>query len=305
MAEITFNYDDIEKHCGAGRVSGPHVYFQCPFCQDKGKDNMIFTPSKHLLKCFASDEHAPDLLKIIYTEKHAAARAAVQVNSEVKQWELNKKEYVEAMAVCNLELLEDPKALEYLYEKRLITKETVDHVCMGFDYDENKWVLPVFPLAPSEAGVCYGFEYRPADFGVFDFNGAKCIKEKDTPSCLALAYGGYGPAKNLYIVEGFLDGYVLAQWMEYPRDTVIVTPTMGVGTLPEVITEINFNDYENIYLCLDNDPPKKNKQGVWVAAGPDMTKKIREIYPFIIDKSSKVEGIKDITDMYREWLKDE
>lgn len=292
MTEITFNYDDIEKHCGAGRVSGPHVYFQCPYCLDKGKDNMIFTPSKHLLKCFADDTHSKELLKTIYTEKHAAARAAAPTNSEVKQWELNKKEYVEAMATCNLELLEDPKALEYLYEKRLITKETVDHVCMGFDYDENKWVLPVFPLVPSEAGVCYGFEYRPADFGVFDFNGAKCIKEKDTPSCLAIVWRS-GPAKNLYIVEGFLDGYVLAQWMDYPNDTVIVTPTMGVGTLLEVITELVFDDYENIYLCLDNDK-----------AGHKMTQKLRSIYPFMVDRSPTGD-IKDITDMYREFLKDE
>lgn len=291
---MNFTLQDIIDIAGQpSKESGGHTHWQCPYCQDRGKDNLVFTAKKNLLTCFADPSHSRLILQEIGKKKKALEQP--KPTQEAKQWQINLEEYLTYQHECNSQLLASSKALNYLYEHRLITRDTVELCGLGYDFEDNKWVIPIYSLKEQRL---VGFKYRRGDFTQ---KGEWC--ETDTPSTIAMIWGKE-KNENLYICEGMLDGYVLTQWMDYPEHSTIYTPSMGVGSLKNSILEINFNNFENIYLCLDNDKPKWNKKTKkWVAAGPANTKELLERYPFMIDKTPKPKLGNDITDLYREMMK--
>jgi hypothetical protein len=192
---------------------------------------------------------------------------------------------LEHQHACNSQLLASNKALNYLYEHRLINPFTVQKCGLGYDFEDNKWVIPIYSLKEQRL---VGFEYRAGNF-----SQKKVWKEKHTPSCISEVWGAR-KNENLYITEGFFDSYCLMQILEqYDKldKSTVYSPSNGVASLTSCITEINFNNFENIYLCLDNDE-----------AGQKVTKELLERYPFMIDKTPKPVKGNDITDLYMEMI---
>ena len=81
-------------------------------------------------------------------------------------------------------------------------------------------------------------------------------------------------------------------------DSIIITPTNGAKTLLAKITDIELNNFENIYLCLDNDKGKINKQGKPDDVSWQTTQALLKLYPKFIDKTPI--DCKDINDWWKE-----
>lgn len=273
---MEINLDDLVQELGKYKKNGEHYYFQCPYCMDKHKDNMIYTPSKNLLYCFANDEHSKQILSEINKKKYAD-----KIDVHIPQYLNKQSEYLNYVVKSNDYLLSNDKALEYLQKTRGINKDTVEKVGMGFDKENNKWVIPIFA-----DDMFIGFEYRAADF-----KHKKIWREKDTKRCLAYVYG---KAKNdtLFICEGFLDAYILVQMLkEYNilQYSTVASVSNGVNGTLAIMPEIKFNNFDTIKLMLDNDE-----------AGDLMTERVLSKYPFVIDARGflKKYDVKDVTDYY-------
>lgn len=303
MLEITL--DDLVQELGPYKKSGQHYYFQCKYCLDEHKDNMIYTPSKGLLKCFAVDNHASMLLSEIMKKKHEAKKME---NKEIPAYIKNQEKYLMYQILCNEALLgrldkslldelnkqdmfeegeykfyldlinsdKPQKAREYLKQQRGINTSTIEQTGLGFDFYARKWVIPIFDMT----STLVGFEYRLADFKT-----KKIWREKGTPSCLARVYG---TGKKAIVHEGFMDSFCTVQMLEEKgtlNNYSIFTTSSGVASVLKIIPELQFNKYENIYLLLDCDN-----------AGDKATQEVIEKYPFIIDirKMLKDSNCKDV-----------
>ena len=147
-----------------------------------------------------------------------------------------------------------------------------------------------------------GFEYRYKDL-----KQKKIWRQQGTPKCMALVYGS---GKNIYCGEGYKDCYILIQILKHHNmldDATIVTSSNGVSHTLDVMSNIQFSKYDNIYLCLDNDKIKEKiiKNGKPQDVSRQMTKAIIEKYPFIKDRTPKFtdeelkQGYKDIADVWK------
>lgn len=278
----------VLNHLGQPRTKqGNELVFQCPICMDKGKDNLKYNTAKNVLHCFADDTHAPLICKEIYKKN----KPEQKYTQDTKQWMLNTEEYIIYQDECNKALIANDKALNYLYEHRLINPFTVKNCGIGYDngtIDENdkraKWVFPTFTIDHK----LKGFEFRG-----WDFTNKKVWKAKDTPSCIAHIYGK-SKNKYLYIVEGFLDAYLFAQSVDFNEDVTVFTPSNGCGSLKKCISEINCKNFEQIFLIMDMDE-----------AGQKAAKEVIDEYPNIINKELEFtqeqlkQGNNDFTDYWR------
>lgn len=263
---------------------GRELLFQCPECakigNDKSKNNLKYNVSSNVLWCFADKDHAPEICTEIYLKN----KPERQYTQDTKQWMINREEYHLYQDECNTALMANNKALNYLYEHRLINPFTVKHCGIGYDFEDNKWVFPTYTLDH----VLKGFEYRTGDF-----TQKKIWKEKDTPSCLAHIYGK-SKNKYLYIVEGFLDAYLFIQSVDYNEDVTVYTPSNGCGSLKKCISEVNFCNFDKVFLIMDMDE-----------AGQKAAKEVISEYPNIINKELEFTpeqiklGMNDFTDYWR------
>lgn len=321
--------DDIIEHLGQPRTKiGGELIWQCPICMDKSKDNLHYNEKKNILWCFANDEHNKMILSEISKKKHEKEK---MYNAEIPRYVKPEiqNQFLHYMELCNDMLLgrlneaflfnmvtmkmykeeeaiklikisqsdKPQKAREYLKSKIGINTRTIELTGLGFDFDTNRWVFPIFNMD----NALVGFEYRYKDL-----KQKKIWREEGTPRCMANIYG---TGKNAYICEGYKDGYLLMQILEYHNmldDSTILTSSNGVSHTLHVISQLQFNKYDNIYLCLDNDKIKEKiiKNGIPQDASRQMTKKIIEKYPFIKDRTPKFtdeeleQGYKDIADVW-------
>lgn len=306
MIEISLS--DVEKIAGYGRKQGKEWVFQCPFCMDSHKDNLKFNEQKGILYCFANDEHSKKILSDIAKEKNKYKKNDYNVMQQIPQWKIDQQQYIKYMSSCNDMLLgkwslvfkdlfetdvmvhigKEKQMLDYLYEQRGIKLETVKNTGLGFDFEANKWVLPIFDC--NFLNTIVGFEYRAKDF-----SKKKIWREIDTPKCLSLVYGGSLDDNTLYICEGFFDAYVLIQWLleTNQKNFAVATPSNGVNCIHTAMKQIKFNFYKKIKLMLDNDE-----------AGDKATEEVLKDYPFVIDarKFLKDSNCKDITEYYKKFL---
>ena len=288
MLDVTL--EELEKICGKPKKQGQEYLFPCPSCQklghDRKGDNLSFNPQKGTLKCFARGCEK-EILSMInrgrgYTGAVHHSAPPVRVNNEpkIKKWELNKEKYLQYQSLVNSELLQMPKASQYLEEQRGIKKNTVDLCGLGYDYDSCNWVFPIYSMKEK---CIISFEYRPKDL-----TNKKIIRESGGETCIAMIYGKE-EAQDLFICEGFLDSYLFVQYMleQNQSDFAVVSCSSGVESLKYVINEINFSKYQNIKLLLDNDP-----------AGDKMTKYLIEMFPFMQDRRFLLGEYNDFSDWY-------
>ena len=305
MYEITL--EDLQKELGEYKKSGGHYYFQCKYCLDEHKDNMIYTPSKNLIKCFADEAHSRQLLSEIMKKKHEEKKMQ---NIEIPRYLKLQEQYIYYAGLCNDMLLgnnvdcwlgqmlteqmftkeeverlqeisksdKPQKARAYLKEQRGINSHTIELTGLGFDFIEGKWVIPIFNMNT----YIVGFEYRAKNF-----KDKKIWREVGCPSCLAHVYGN---GKKAIVQEGFLDSYCAVQMLDQKGtldEYSIFTTSSGVASTPRVITQLQFSEYDSIRLMLDNDE-----------AGDKVTNEITSKYSFIKDGRDflRYSGCKDMNE---------
>lgn len=263
------------------RIGGEYVW-QCPYCQDTHKDNLKYNERKGFLKCFANDSHSTDILREVRKQLNANnQRTEIKpIKSQPKPLEkeprpeerLTKEELTENffyMLKSMEELQTTQRAQEELLQKRGINKDMANHLGIGIDLEKHCFVFPIFSYSTHTNTNVIGFEYRPSLL-------PNAIKEKRTKqeeeakkkitrkkgsiAGLAMINAKTHWNNNLAIVEGFLDGYALCQHLTEKgqiENYHIVTPSNGIGVLKNQIKRINFDDYIDIYLYVDNDEKSK------------------------------------------------
>ena len=320
--------EDVIEYLGQPRTKiGREMIWQCPYCLDKSADNMHYNPDKNILWCFADPSHNRLVLSEIMKKKNE--RKKKEKTNEIPSYIINREKYLFYQILCNdallgkldkgwieelknqdmfedgeykfyLDLIETDKprlAREYLEVQTGINKDTIEMSGLGLDFFKNKWVFPIFDMS----ATLVGFEYRYKSL-----KQKKIWRQQGTPKCMALVYGS---GKNLYICEGYKDCYLMIQILKYHNmldDSTIVTSSNGVAITLDVMNNIHFNKYDNIYLCLDNDKEKEKiiKNGKPQDVSRQMTKMIIERYPFIKDRTPKFtdeelkQGYKDIADVF-------
>ena len=111
-----------------------------------------------------------------------------------------------------------------------------------------------------------GAEYRTSHFMMTkDKRPQDCarglFKAKGTASDLCLINQANNKNKSLIIIEGFIDGYTLWQYLwenGQNNDFEIATPTNGVGIIPNLLHKIPIENYKDIIFWLDNDEAGHN-----------------------------------------------
>lgn len=183
------------------------------------------------------------------------------------------------MLECNNNLLNNEKALNYLFKHKGINKDTVDFVGMGIDTKKRKWTLPIFKYSTNIDCYIIGFEYRNPDFDIGkpkkEISRYRYKKDDEVysmPSGLA-NINTYTPTTSiLAVIEGYIDGYLLHQHLTKANQAQyyhIATPSSGVSSLINQIKSVDFDKYKKFYLFVDND-----------TAGDSVAEKIIEKYPF-------------------------
>lgn len=266
--------------------SGYNYSFRCPICanegHDKKGDNLVYNADKKIVKCFANEYHSLDVLALI-NEKCPTKREPVR-QEQVKTtpiWEIRQEQYIEYLSLTQEKLLNNKELLYYLYKKRGLKKLVIDLCGIGFDDTENCFTIPIFSLAHD----CI------TDFELRTKSEEKQIRRIGGGCATIAKIWGVDKAKELYIVEGFIDGITLAQWLlESKRDSfTIYSCSNGVGSLFNCLKEIDFSNFGDVKLILDNDE-----------SGDLATKQIIDKYKFIQDSRNflVVSGCKDINEYY-------
>lgn len=257
MTDIDYNL--VVEYLGKPhKQGGGYSKWQCPFCGDKGKDNLIYTHKTGTLWCYADDSHAPALLKNIFSKnkEHTYKLVPKVIKSEPIKIELTQKrqeEFVFYMLECNYELLQDKKSLDFLLARRGISRFTVEYCGIGIDKSERRWVFPTYKYSCDSLPKLFGFEYRPLNLSK---NGL--YREKNTPTCMAMINSYTNLQKVLVIVEGYLDGYAFVDHLANTGQLKfyhVITPSNGVSNVVKLLkaAEYNFDKYKKIYAYLDSD----------------------------------------------------
>lgn len=309
----------VLNHLGQPRTKiGSELVWQCPICLDSHKDNLTYNPNKNILWCHADPSHAPMICKEIYKKnlppkveqtselpkyiKYAHELLLYwvvmndmllgnKVDSEIfKEFCCDEEEIIKYLE--QQELNRSTDALNYLFEQRGLSPFCVIKSGLGYDFVDNKWVFPIRILQDEKL---VGFRYRGGDL-----SNKSVWSESGMPSCLAIIYGNQ-KAENLYICEGEWDSLAMIEILDkYNKldNSTIIMPTNGVKTLIKHITDIELNNFKNIYLCLDNDKGKVNKHGKPDDVSWQTTQALLALYPNFIDKTP--EDSKDINDWWKE-----
>lgn len=321
--------EDVIEYLGQPRTKiGGEYIWQCPHCLDKSADNMHFNDKKGILWCFADPTHNKLVLSEIMKKKNESKK--MEKINEIPAYIKNQEKYLMYQILCNnallgrldkswldeldkqdmfekgeyqyyLDLIETDKprlAREYLEKETGINADTIELTGLGLDFFSNKWVFPIFDMSSN----LVGFEFRYKDL-----KQKKIWRQQGTPKCMAIVYGN---GKNLYVQEGYKDCYLMIQILKHHNmldNSTIVTSSNGVAGTLDVMNNIQFSKYDNIYLCLDNDKEKEKiiKNGKPQDVSRQMTKAIIEKYPFIKDRTPKFtdeelkQGYKDIADVWK------
>lgn len=277
------------------KQQGNEYLWQCPLCNDSGRDNLKFNSEKGILWCFANNNHASEILKKIIKNNRGKNSFLSQTTDFTKEEKykrffnpLKQIEFKFYMQESNEALLKSDIRLHSLKVKRGINRSTVKDVKLGIDTNKKRWVIPTFQYSTKHSKIILGFEYRP-----FNFSKERLTREKGSPTGMAMINAYTPDTKNLVVIEGYFDGYALYQHLKEQKQIQnyhIVTPSNGVNSLLKFMPEIDFSRYEKFYLYIDNDE-----------AGNSMAAKVIEHYPMFRRIVTKC-GCKDFNEHYMKCL---
>lgn len=308
MQKLNITIEDLKKVLGAPTKASRHqYYFRCPECakfgNDKSGDNLLFNDQKGVLKCFACDNGAKEVLRLINKTKSTNV-----VNTYTTTYVKKESEYFYEHNIDNLftyweeaieELQQNEVYYKKLYAKHGIEKDVAQDLGIGLDFEPNFPNLGkiepcfVFPMImPRYGNMLTGFELRQTE-------GNKVIRRSPSiPTSLCKVWGldrCTGDTKYAVIVEGFKDACNLYSLFKNSDKKLyewfIYTCPHGVGSLYQCIHDVFWSQFSGCYLILDNDE-----------AGDNATNKIITDYPLFKDKRNLLKGFKDITDYKKNKL---
>lgn len=279
---------------------GDEYLWQCPYCKDKGKDNILYNHKKNVIFCFADENHSKLLLKRIWSSlkeqgnvlppnprtKKTQTQEVVKDSSlsliQIQKFKTNVINY-------NQELLKNKTMLEVIYEKRGITKDTIAECNIGLDMKNKRFTFPSVKFG--SANEVIGFEYRRLDLSKIGL-----YREKGTPTGLVQINSISSDTVNLVVLEGYLDSYLFYQHLKalgQEKFYHVVTPSNGVTSILKYFDSISdkLNRYRNVYLYLDSD-----------TAGEKAMLELKQKYPQIKTYSMTC-GCKDFNEHYLKCLK--
>ena len=273
---------------------GNEVFWQCPYCKDKSKNNLMYNLAKGVLWCFADDTHAPNILRDIFrNNKNYTIKRAMPINT-AKNDKTPSADKIKTLSTyidkCNHELLNSPKNLGFLFCRRGIGKYTVEFCKLGLDKANNRWVFPSYKYSCDNINELYGIEYRP-----LNLNSKGIYREAGMQTCMAMINNYDADKKALMLVEGYLDGYAMVEYLSKIGQLQyyhIITPSNGVHNVVKLFSEITyaFNNYQKIFAYLDSDK-----------AGIQKMEQIKKQYPFVATKIMNC-GCKDFNEHYLKCL---
>lgn len=284
MTDITLQ--QVKSVCGGyTSKSGSEYKFQCPICSQEGhdrkKDNLSYSESKKIVKCFYNDNHTIEVLAMI-NKKTKTNKEEIPKSITQEIWVDRQDRYLELMTKWNAELLQNERILNFLYLSRRLTPKTLDICGVGYDKEKDVITIPIFGLRAKGAIV---------DFELRNVEEKKIRRMGGGSSTIATVYGKE-KAETLYICEGFIDGMCLVQWLleSGQKDFAVYSCSHGVNSLLNRMPEINFANFKQIKLMLDND-----------SAGDRATAEILIEYPFIKDSREflKRHNKKDVCEYYK------
>lgn len=279
MLDNDITFDVLISYLGQPeRKIGNEYVWQCPYCLDTHRDNLKYNDNKRLIKCFANDEHATDILREIrrnlnsnkydYLIKPLPIMPHPKKEETIIETKLSEEDVnnnLLYMLECMDNLQKQEFAQEQLLSKRGIRKDIANHLGIGIDTNKQCFVFPIFSYSTDIDSAIIGFEYRPILLPnaikekrtTEEIEAKKKIsRKKGSLSGLAMINHKTNINNNLAIVEGFLDGYALFQYLTeigQIGNYHIITPSNGIGVLKKQIKMIDFNNYIDVYLYADND----------------------------------------------------
>lgn len=259
------------------KKQGQYYKFQCPYCMDAGADNLIYNERKDILKCFASDQHAPDLISEIenkYKDSYDAKNRGK--NMYYKKFNFNDApadspfltvpadlsasadRQAELVELCKkwrafLFAPENKHLLKNLKNTRGFSPDTVKALGIGYNEEMRCYAFPKIAYSTETTKpFLINFEFRGNDLSS---NNMRVLPNLSTGLCQISKYIE-GKTNKLIITEGFMDGIAYYQHLkskEISEQFHIVTPSNGIGTLKNQIKQIDWAKYEKFILSIDND----------------------------------------------------
>lgn len=290
MLDVTLN-ELISVLGNPTRTTGHQYYFRCPACSSMGGDtsgdNLLFNDKKGVLKCFACDDGAKEVLRMINSKRHDNGYTPT-ANMPRKQytpwWQKNIDNLWQYWVEASNEMTAE--ARQWLHNCGILD-ETIDEWMIGFDSDPN--IVHIGPcvcfpmISLNHDNQLVGFELRQV-------SDKKVIRHTyDAPSCLC-CIADNNKARCLVICEGFKDAYCFMQFLKLKKilqQFTILTPAHGVSDIYHNLDVVNFTRYDYCYLLLDRDE-----------AGDRETKKIMKQYHFFIDRRDMLGECEDVAEWW-------
>jgi len=289
---MTIELEQIINHLGQPiKQCGDELIWKCPYCEDKSQNNLIYNKVKNIIWCFASGgEHSKQILRDInqksdkkYTKTNTYTKPIKKILSPdmIKQFTNNMHKF-------NNELLNTPKAIKYIEEKRGIKFDTVKDCFIGINREKKSFAFPTLEFMTNNV---IGFEYRP-----YNLSKKGLHREKGGITGLAQINQFTDKTQVLAILGGYLDCYVFHQYLKEIGQVDfyhIATSSNGEGSTLKYLEDMqeHFNKYKKIYLYLDTD-----KTGI------EQMEHIKDKFPFVEMKTMTC-GCKDFNDHYLKCIK--
>ena len=290
-----FTIEEVERANGYPlKKTGPNQYQgPCGYCRKEGRDtkgdNLHFNPTKGFF-CGAciDNEHGKRLAQEIVDSK--------KVKKEIYQKVNNAKYDKKSFKNYNADLLKNKDRLKLVKENIGITDETIKECSIGYDKENDVYMLPMTALD----GIITGYEIRVPENnkGKFKFL-TKTKGYADTPEkCLSKINNPENP-KNALICAGYKDGYAAYDYLKkfnLQDSYQILTNSNGEGNTAKVLKpHIEYlSKFEKIIICMDNDSP-----------GKKAAQKIEQEIPLVFHTLNlgKLNGIRcyinDFTDLHK------
>lgn len=296
MLDVTL--DELISVLGSPtRTTGHQHYFRCPACASSGGDtsgdNLLFNDKKGVLKCFACDDGAKEVLKMVNSRRQQKSYTPTVHKQTLQKytpwWQKNLDNLCEYMCETNNEMTDE--VTDWLWQKHGIDKQTIEDCMIG--YDDHPTMLAIGPSVTFPM-ISLNHDFTIVGFELRQVGDKKYIKHThDAPSCLCVIDDNKD-AYCLIICEGFKDAYCFRQFLKLKNSLhkfTILTPAHGVSDIFNNLNVINFTRYSFCYLLLDNDK-----------AGDEETAKILEQYPFFQDQR-EIMGLNREEDVANWWMR--
>ena len=303
------------------RKRGDNYEWKCPACPngDKSRDNLKFSETKHIIKCFACDfgqevtaiiarrrfekaqGNEDDTPKSYEFERKAPTISDVPEPPKVK--EIPQNELSVYYWSCHVALMQRRDILKKMWEKHTILPRTATECMIGYDPKKDMLVFPSTAIGadPTQARMIEcednGAEYR-------EYEGEKKVRRiSGYEPRICRVWNDFGGFTMCGILcEGYKDAYNLYQLLkmidpERLSYTAIFTVQNGTNSINTngCLQKVNWKRFDEMGILMDND-----------TAGDHATEVAQDLFPKFVDLRPKyLNGLNDVQKVFKENYADQ